>query len=214
MTRLYSRLANIQKRWILPWRLRTGTLSTNQNKINLGSGSVLLPGYWNIDLSSKADLIIDLEKDLLPFAASSMEAVVCISTINYFTRERAQEIIRDVYRVLKPGGIARFASQDLRLIAERYIARDHSFFFQTLPNGRERFIGNTFGDKVNSWFYGYHTTGNKYCRYVYDYETLETLFREAGFSDVQQMDYQASSLPEIELIDNREDQMFFLEAKK
>ncbi len=82
-------------------------------KINLCSGSISLQGYINIDLQA-GDVRLDLEKDLLPFPANSVDVLVCVSAINYFDRGRAQEIIRDVFRVLKPGAVCRFGTQDLQ----------------------------------------------------------------------------------------------------
>ncbi len=92
-------------------------------KVNLCSGPVQIEGYINIDIYPGADFILDLEKDLLPFADESVDVLVCISAINYFTRQRAAEIIKDVYRVLKPGGATHFASQDLRVLAGKYVNR-------------------------------------------------------------------------------------------
>jgi len=183
-------------------------------KVDLCGGPVQIPGYCNVDIYHTADICIDLENNLLPFRDGSMDTVMCISAINYFSKERGQKIIEDVYRILKKGGIARFATQDLFEISKKYVNIDKDFFFQKLPNGKERFRGKTMADKLNSWFYGYTTTGNKSCRYFYDFETLALIFREAGFSTVERKDYMQSDIAEIKLIDNREDQMFFLEAKK
>ncbi len=182
--------------------------------VNLCSGDVLLPGFCNVDVAQKSDLILDLEKSLMPFADNSCARLVCISAINYFSRSRGLEIIRDVHRVLAPGGVTRFATQDLRLIAEKYIKTDRDFFFQKAADGRDRFEGETMGDKFNSWFYGYRVYGTKYCKYVYDYETLARLFKEAGFSKVEQKQYCESRMPDVAQIDNRPEQMFFLEAVK
>src|SRR3989344_6546220 len=183
-------------------------------KLNLGSGSSRLSGYCNIDLSSHADLRLDLEKESLPFPDGSIETVVCISTINYFTRDRAQEIVSDVFRVLKHGGVARFAVQDLLKIARKYLERDRNFFFQKLPNVRERFEGKTMGDKFNAWFYGYRTSHGKHCKYFFDYETLALLFHRAGFSVIEERGFHESRISNIKDIDNRPEQMFFLEAVK
>lgn len=182
--------------------------------VNLCSGDVLLNGFCNVDVAQKSDLILDLERQLLPFGDGSCKRVVCISAINYFTRQRAQEIIHDVYRVLEPGGCARFGTQDLKLIARKFAEEDRSFFFAKAADGRDRFEGKTMGDKFNSWFYGYRVYGTKVCKYVYDYETLALLFRNAGFSTVEQKMYQESRMPDVALIDNRPEQMFFLEAVK
>ena len=70
----------------------------------------------------------------------------------------------------------------------------------------------TLGDKFAAWFYGYVAVGP--CRYFYDYESLAALFIMAGFSVVEKKDFMQSRLDHIELIDNRPDQMFFLEAVK
>lgn len=183
-------------------------------KINLCGGSLIIEKYYNVDIGPWSDLILDLGKKPIPFKDNSAEIVLCISAINYFTRKKGAEIIKDVYRVLKSGGIARFAVQDLLEISKKYVNRDENFFFQKLPNGAERFKGVTMADKINSWFYGYKTIGGKTCKYFYDFETLALLFKEAGFSKIERKKYRESLIPEIDKIDNRPDQMFFLEAIK
>jgi predicted SAM-dependent methyltransferase len=182
-------------------------------KLNLCSGNQEILGYISADYNFVADLTINLNRGNLPFRSHSLEVVTCISAINYFTRKRGQEIVDEVYRALARGGVARFASQDLEWIAKRYIEKDRDFFFQKLPNGNVRFEGKTMGDKFNSWFYGYETIGGS-SKYFYDYETLEDLFITAGFSVVEKREYMDSRIEEIEQIDNRKNQMFFLEAVK
>jgi ubiquinone/menaquinone biosynthesis C-methylase UbiE len=160
-----------------------------------------------------ADLILDLSKAKLPFKNGSIDSVICISGINYFSRSQGKKLVNETYRVLKMGGIARFAVQDLKSLARKYVEGDYEFFFQKLPDGNERLEGPTLGDKFVSWFYGYPTAGGP-CRYFYDYESLAYIFHDAGFSVVEQKSYLESRLSEIEKIDNRPDQMFFLEAVK
>lgn len=186
--------------------------SSDVLKVNLCCGDQRIPGYLGIDYGGSVDLKLDLQKGRLPFNANSLDVVVCVSAINYFTHARGQEIINEVYRILKPGGIARFSVQDLEIIARRYVEKDLSFFFQKLSDGRDRFEGATLGDKFAAWFYGHVAVGP--CKYFYDYDSLAHLFITAGFSVVERMGYMDSRLEHIELIDNRPDQMFFLEAVK
>ena len=84
---------------------------------------------------------------------------------------------------------------------------------QKLPDGRDRFEGHTLGDKFAAWFYGYEIGGFP-CRYFYDFESLAYLFKMAGFTVVEKKAFCQSKLENIKLIDNRPDQMFFLEAIK
>jgi ubiquinone/menaquinone biosynthesis C-methylase UbiE len=172
-----------------------------------------VPGYFGIDAIGGRNLRLDLSRHDLPFADDNLEAVVCMSAINYFTRRRAEELVRETFRVLRPGGVCRMGVQDMRVLAERYLRNDTEFFFQKLPDGRDRFEGPTIGDKFAAWFYGYAIKGMP-CRYFYDYDSLAHLFEEAGFSIVDKKQFRESRLEDIELIDNRPDQMFFLEAVK
>ena len=191
---------------VTPWH-------RNTRRVNLGSGNRPLSGYLNIDINPGADLCLNLDTTDLPLADSSADAVVCMSAINYFTRQRASELIRETHRVLKPRGVARFGAQDMEMLARLYVNHDETFFMQKLPDGRERFEGPTLGDKFVAWFFGYAAGGHP-CRYFYDYESLAWLFRQAGFSRVQRRNFMDSVLPEVKEIDNRPEQMFFLEAVK
>jgi len=182
-------------------------------RINLCSGAQKIPGYVSVDFVGEVDLRLDLSKNSLPFEASSLEVVLCVSAINYFSRKRGQEIVDETFRVLKRGGIARFSTQDMESISRRYIDKDIDFFFQKLSDGRERFEGATLGDKFAAWFYGYKIEGTP-CQYFYDYESLAHLFKIAGFSIVERRQFMDSRLDRVDLIDNRPEQMFFLEAVK
>ena len=183
-------------------------------RINLCSGSARIRGYTNLDIAANADVVIDLERQLLPFADESAAVIVCISAINYFEPARAARIIKDVHRVLKPGGVARFGVQDLEVLASAYVRRDCAFWFQKLDDGCDRFPGRTFAEKFNEFCYGFRSHRGKHCRSLYDFETLRLLFEEAGFKTIERRNYRESRIAEVALIDNRPEQMFFLEALK
>ena len=181
--------------------------------INLCCGGQRIPGYFNIDINNGVDLTLDLSKKNIPFDNNRCSSVICISAINYFSYSRAQEIVSEVFRILRSGGIARFGVQDLEAITKRYVEKDTAFFFQKTLLGQERFEGKTLGDKFVAWFYGY-VAGGSPCKYFYDYESLALLFKNAGFSIIERKQYLESRLDNINMIDNRPDQMFFLEAVK
>lgn len=183
------------------------------SRINLCCGAQKIPGYYGIDFFLGADIYLDLSRNDLPFPDSSIEAAICMSAINYFSRSRGQELIDEVYRVLRPGGIARFGVQDMESIAKQYVEKDLAFFMQKLSDGRDRFEGPTLGDKFAAWFYGYEISGMP-CKYFYDYGSLAYLFKAAGFSVVEKKAFRESVLDKVDIIDNRPDQMFFLEAVK
>ena len=193
--------------------MRGGHIRLPSRRVNLCCGSQKVPGYLGIDIAMGSDLVVDLERDDLPFPDAKLEAVVMMSAINYFPRNRGKELIKEMFRVLEPGGVCRVGVQDMRALAQRYVSNDVEFFFEKLPDGRDRLEGPTIGDKFASWFYGY-AIGENRCKYCYDFESLAYLFKEAGFRIVERRQYRESRLVEIENLDNRPEQMFFLEAVK
>ena len=203
---LEAHLMYFKVRQMLPFRSAI-------SRINLCSGSSRIPGFFNIDIAAGADLRIDLARKNLPFSPNSIDVIICMSGINYFSRRRASELIKQCHTILKPGGIVRFGVQDLEMLTRLYVQKDISFFFQKLPNGKDRFEGPTLGDKFVAWFYGY-VAGGYPCRYFYDSDSLSFLFKEAGFSILDRKAYRESRIDSIERIDNRPEQMFFLEAVK
>jgi SAM-dependent methyltransferase len=205
--------ANAGRRSARRRALERGLADKGIRKLNLACGNQKVPGFFGIDLVDGADLRLDLAHMDLPFPDASLEAVVCMSAINYFTRARARQLVREMHRVLRAGGVCRVGVQDMKSLAERYVRGDREFFFQKLADGRDRFEGPTLGDKFAAWFYGY-AVGAHRCEYFYDFESLAHLFREAGFSVIERKAFCESRIAQVELLDNRADQMFFLEAVK
>lgn len=199
---------------LLPVSVRQ-KLAKEEVFINLCSGEVILDEYINIDLDTRADLKLDLERNLIPFKENSVDRVVIMSAINYFTYDRASIIIDDIYRILKPGGIIRVGVQDLELISKKYLDKDYKFFFQTNKNFMQRFHGETLGDKINYFFYrGGSGIRNKHHKYMWDFNSLKFLFHKSGFEKIENKNYLESSIPNIDKIDNRAEMFFYLEASK
>ena len=162
-------------------------------KVNLcGTG---LEGFINVDISWKADIRRNLNWRSLPFDDNSVDVLLCMSAINYFTKERGQYLINEVHRILKPVGVCRFGVQDMKVICEKYLTGEFEC------------------DRVNRWFGlgdGYISNGQK-SKYVYDYPTLSKMFDK--FIDVRQS-YYKDEHSYLAQFDNRPEQMFYLEAVK
>ena len=71
--------------------------------LNIGAGKTYIPGFINIDMSSQADISLDLNIDKLPFEDNSVDLI-----ISYHCIEHIKEYLfslKEIYRVLKHGGI-------------------------------------------------------------------------------------------------------------
>lgn len=92
--------------------------------LNLGCGShYSTEGEWtNLDFVSRSKEVIahNLLKGI-PFADNRFEVVYHSHVLEHFSKASGARFISECYRVLKPGGILRFAIPDLEQIARNYL---------------------------------------------------------------------------------------------
>ncbi len=90
--------------------------------LNLGCGITFDPEWTNVDFVSTGEGVI--AHNLLngiPFMDGSLEVVYHSHVLEHMPKNKAEEFIKECYRVLKSGGIIRVAIPDLEQIALNYI---------------------------------------------------------------------------------------------
>ncbi len=90
--------------------------------LNIGCGSTWHKDWVNIDFQSSSEHVI--AHNLLngiPFPDNSFEVVYHSHVLEHFLPQDAEKLIKECYRVLKPGGILRVAVPDLEIITRNYI---------------------------------------------------------------------------------------------
>ncbi len=127
-------------------------LPTGTRAVNLGCGVTVAPGWINVDNSPnarlakypalrwglwKAHLLSDAHyrvpwpqgvhlhdlRTALPFADDSIDWVYSSHVLEHLRRQHASNLVGEVRRVLKPGGVVRLVVPDLALGARRYLDR-------------------------------------------------------------------------------------------
>ena len=89
--------------------------------------SFFRPGWHTVDMI-RADVLLDLRKDRLPFESASVDAFYSSHVIEHLLRENGANLFREVYRCLKKGGVFRVVTPDMDLLLERYREGDWRFF--------------------------------------------------------------------------------------
>lgn len=92
--------------------------------LNLGCGERFHPDWVNIDLTANRSGVIshDLARGI-PFQSNHADAVYLAAVFEHIRREDAAPFLREIHRVLKPGGIVRVAVPDLEKICRLYLEK-------------------------------------------------------------------------------------------
>lgn len=212
-------------------RKNRATLTTAPVKVNLGCGLCVAPGWINIDGSLNA-LIASLPKTVirlayrfsgagsyyserfytatlkshrfvhhdvrhgLPFNDNSVDFVYSSHFLEHVYNDEAVMILAESYRALKKGGLIRVCVPDL----------EHAILLYQRGEKRKA---------LESYFFT-HSKDHPFSRhkYMYDFELLEAMLETAGFQNIVRRSFKKGEMPDIELLDNREEETLFVEAKK
>lgn len=112
---LASRLNYPRYRWLTCWKPPL--------RLHLGCGPVYIPGWINIDglLVWKTDVFLDIRAGL-PFPNNSVEGIYTCHTLEHFEIGPMLGILREMHRVLIPGGGFRIVVPNLERAIDAYIA--------------------------------------------------------------------------------------------
>lgn len=91
-------------------------------KLNFGCGTRVADGWINIDFHSGDSKVnrVNLLKGF-PYQDASFDVVYSSHVLEHFTPEQALFLLRESYRVLKPGGIIRIVVPDLAGSCKEYL---------------------------------------------------------------------------------------------
>jgi predicted SAM-dependent methyltransferase len=175
--------------------------------VNIGCGSRHIEGWINLDAArgDHIDIVWDLRRGM-PFPAESCSAVFGEHVIEHIPKPDAERLLREIHRVLQPGGVIRLSTPDAGKFLRAYV-NDPEF----LADSRFAEAAETSMDRVNMMMreYGQHL-------WVYDIELISLVLQRAGFSSVQEQKFGASTHPRMQGIDlaEREFESLYVEATK
>lgn len=90
--------------------------------LNVGCGSHFHPRWTNVDYHAASSEVISCDiRRGLPFAGGSFQACYSSHVLEHLTPAEGTKLLREIYRVLAPGGIARIVVPDLELIVHDYL---------------------------------------------------------------------------------------------
>lgn len=176
------------------------------SRMNWGCGDHPEVGWINSDVKDGPGIQISCDiRDGLPLEDASLDYIVSIHALPEIAMMDLVGALRELHRVLKPGGVLRLGLPDLDKGIKAYIDNDRSYFL--IPDEDAATIGGKFVTQL--LWYGWSRT-------LFTHDFTEELLREAGFSASTACSYREtkSRFPEIVELDSRERESFFVEAIK
>jgi predicted SAM-dependent methyltransferase len=165
--------------------------SSDQPRLQLGCGPHPLDGWLNSDLLS-GDIYLDITRRF-PLPDASLTYVHSEHVIEHVPEEAGRRMLREIHRVLRPGGKLRITTPDLQKVIAIYEDRNpvisRSDYERHLeeatygtPHPHAANVLNTF---MRAWGH----------QFVYDEDDLIAKLGEAGFVEIHRVNPGESSDP-------------------
>lgn len=173
------------------------------DKLHIGCGNCLLDGWINTDIKpcSNDILYMDLTKPF-PFQDNFFKYIFSEHVCEHVTFKDYLSTLREIHRVLKPGGIYRVAMPTLDFLLNLYDKPNnalHSKYIQwsNTSFGFADYCLKSFTSKdlavitLNNFM---HNWGHKF---IYSNEMIEHILKIAGFRNVKRCNIGESRYPEL-----------------
>jgi SAM-dependent methyltransferase len=152
-------------------------------RLNIGGGVHVLPGWFNVDFMPfyAVQYFLDATRRF-PYPDAAFAFVRSEHMIEHVSYTDALHMLRECHRVLRPGGIVRIATPDLRKLARLYdtpLSPAQQAYRQAICDHARTTYGSDEPGVVINHMYQYE--GHDF---IYDSGTLGESLRKAGFVEV------------------------------
>lgn len=155
-----------------------------QDKLHLGCGDRIVPGWLNVDLE-KSDYDLDLSCGQLPWKDKVFDAVVSEQFIEHLELiEEFSPLLRELHRVMKPGSEIWLSCPDIEKICRSYL--EHNMV-DLLEDRKTRWPRYSLGQIPTQYMINdlFHQQGEH--KNLYDFTLLQWALKESGFIDVRRV---------------------------
>lgn len=175
-------------------------------KLNFGCGEHILGGWLNVDGWDRpgVDFVHDLRQSL-PLADDCCKFIFTEHVLEHIELQFRTQVLRELYRLLEPGGVLRIVGPSCAPFARAYASHDMTFFARAVPEA------NSAAAALNEIFI------NHFHRFVDDFESFAGSLKEAGFENVVESHHRGSSISELNVDSDEPSRMIgnlYIEARK
>lgn len=184
--------------------------------LDVGCGPNTHAGLINLDYLWRPGVDVCWNIQLgLPFADGSLQGVFSEHCLEHFPLPAAMDLLREMRRVLSPGGVLRLVVPDGELYLRTYVqhldGKDGLRFpYQEHDSCRELWTPMM---SVNRIFYQDRESLHGH-RTIFDFQMMQALLRECGFTQVARRNFRQGTDPQL-LVDtpSRQVESLYVEAQ-
>lgn len=178
-------------------------------KLNVGSNTVSLNGWTNIDINAHAGVtIIHDARNKFPFEDNSVDFIFSEHFIEHLTADEALNFFKECYRMLKPGGVVRtstFCIDDIM----KMCSSDQSW-----DEYSKIYLGGIFKDYTRIEFLNLCIYEGTMHKWMFNANELERLQRLSGFNNINKPEIKQSTYSELQNLEWRANSNCITEAIK
>jgi predicted SAM-dependent methyltransferase len=167
------------------------TVFAGQNKLHLGCGTNILPGWANIDVDGpSAVLRWDLTQPL-PLQTGTVSFIFNEHFIEHITRPQAVALLSECYRLLIPGGVLRISTPSLRKLIDEYLLNRTTEWIDV--DWHPATPCQMMNEAMRLWGH----------QFLYDETELKTLLYACGFAEIVDVGWRESRRGELRNLECR-----------
>jgi predicted SAM-dependent methyltransferase len=175
-------------------------------RLHWGCGTITPYGWVNSDIQAHpgVDVVADIRSGL-PFSDNEFDYIASIHALPEIPYCDLDKTLRELFRVLRSGGVLRLGLPDMDKAIRAYNTKDIDYFL--IPDEHVISLSGKMIVQL-SWY------GLSRCMFTGDFTT--ELLNRAGFRDIKPCGFRQTHSPFSGIIelDNRELESFFIEAAK
>lgn len=175
-------------------------------KLQIGCGTNPLEGWLNTDLTYKKNLIAYLDAGKrFPLEDETFQLIYSEHIFEHLNFKQGLNMLRECYRILKPGGQLRLATPDMDFLMALHNEPQKPIHKDYIKWSTNRFIpdiSNSFEENaylpafvINNFFRDW---GHQI---VYNYESLELILKKTGFSNITKEEVGKSKIKEFDKLE-------------
>jgi predicted SAM-dependent methyltransferase len=164
-------------------------------RLHIGCGGNHLDGWLNTELTPRGtEIYLDAARPF-PFPDRSFDLIYTEHMIEHIPYDAARRMVRECWRVLRPGGTIRVVTPDMAFLQSLLDGREdprHAAYFEFYKK-HNRIDGpltavHLVNHFVRAWGH----------QFIYDRDSLTGLLRSAGFEDVQVVPFNRSRVEALD----------------